>query len=485
MKTRIAIAGSLTILVFILLPIALIFSELRDQGIFSISAIVLLVYIGMYVFGGVAKLIVYLIYGVITTMFLLFLPEGYQLPFVIIGTLLFVLNPLAILETWFENHLKDEDVLPIRISLYGSYWPFYSYRKEMKNFYHLPQARKLYTKRWYLYMRQMTTLTLLLLGVFLFINQINNIKNSLNDFSLDNFMIFYLVIIVFILTFILFKKGFSSTFRVFVIGLFPVMIYLVLISEVQSPLKFILAIAVLIMFVVVSVYEFVMFYQRVAYDAYRYYDVDQQKEVNANALFEPLVYNESYTKCAHYQIKVKPETFQKQWHDIQVYANYFRFIITAYAYGRQMVHVHADFHHNQAKRAERFKVWLESRFKMAIPLDLVDDPGKTRYEQMFFHRPGYIIARAQNLAQLLLDLEIESKIILSFILYFETEDELAAFALERPLTRLDEMSSEHVKTVRVDVPTLNDAFLIEAKVTEVLLDMMTHRGRFVRISVYY
>jgi len=90
------------------------------------------------------------------------------------------------------------------------------------------------------------------------------------------------------------------------------------------------------------------------------------------------------------------ETFQKNLHDILVYANYFKFIITAYTFGNQMVHVYADFHYKQAKRAEKFKVYLEAMFKMGFPMILEDDPEKSLYEKRFFHRPDYIIARAQS-----------------------------------------------------------------------------------------
>jgi hypothetical protein len=81
MKRRIAIAGSLTILIFILLPIALILFELRGQGIFMIAAILTLVYVGFYVFGGVPKLIIAFIYGAVTFIFLFLLEEPYHLPF--------------------------------------------------------------------------------------------------------------------------------------------------------------------------------------------------------------------------------------------------------------------------------------------------------------------------------------------------------------------------------------------------------------------
>ncbi len=485
MKTRVIVSLTLTILIFLFLPFALILLNYRGQGIFMISAIVTLVYVGVYVFGGVPKLIVSFIYGAVTFLCLYFLDAAYHLPFIIVGSLLFVLNPLSSFETYLTAKMNDEDVLPIRISIRGSYWPFFSYQKEMKNFYHLPQARKLYTKKWYLHLRQMTTLFLVTLGIFLFILGINNIANTLDNFDWLNFFIFYNVIVIFILAFFLFKKGFTSTFRTLVISLFLPLIYLILISSFPDALKYSLAGSIFLIGLIVGGVELYKYYQRVSYDSYHYYDVDEQLDVYANALFEPLVYNESYILCGHYQIKVKQEDFNRHLHDILVYANYFKFIITAYAFKKDVVHLHAHFHHKQKKRPENFKTYLESKFKMDIPLDLIEDPNKESYEKHFFHRPGYIISRAQSLAGLLKELEIKTKIIISVIVYFELEDELEAFMDEYTVTRLSDLSDDEYITVRVDIPSVNVDYMIESKIRELLLALMVHHGKFVRISVYY
>jgi hypothetical protein len=485
MKTRIAVAGSLTLFILVFLPIALVLADIQSQRFFLILSIILLVYLGIYVFGGVAKLVVYFIYGLVMFLTLSFLPLDYHLPFILFGTLLFVLNPLASLETYLESKMRDEDVLPIRISIYGSYWPFFSYRHEMKNYFHLPQARKLYTKSWYLYARQTTTIFLVSLGVFLFIHEINNIANSIDNFNFGNFFVLYIVIMVFILAFFSFKKGFTSTYRMLVIAMFPAFIYVVSVSELERVLKFVIAGTLFILGVIVGIVEIIKFYRRVAYDAYRYYDVDQQKEVFANALFEPLVYNESFILCGEYKIKVTLETFQKHFHEILIYANYFKFIITAYAFGQETVYLHADFHYKKGKRAHLFKTYLESMFKLAIPLELRKDPNKEIYERKFFHRPPYIIARAQHLAELLKELEIDTKIVISMILYFEREEDLHNFEEDYPILRLDQIETENTFAVRVDIPSPNLDYVIETKIREVLLSMMIHEGRFVRITVYY
>ena len=63
---------------------------------------------------------------------------------------------------------------------------------------------------------------------------------------------------------------------------------------------------------------------------------------------------------AEYQIKVPLDKFQKYFEEILVYANYFKFIITAYSYKRNTVYLYADFHEKNAKRAEKFKSNLKT-----------------------------------------------------------------------------------------------------------------------------
>jgi hypothetical protein len=485
MKARIIVAATISFLIIILLPVALIVYATRDQGLFILIALLILVYLSIYVFGGVAKLVIYFIYGLVTMLSLLALPVGYQLPMVIVGTLLFVLNPLAGFESYLESSMRDEDVLPIRISLKGSYWPYYAYRRDMKNYYHLPQARKLYTQKWYLHLRQLTTILFFGLGIFLLISQVRHITNTLNDFNYDNFFVFYIIVVVFILTFFSFKKGFTSTFRLLVVCMFPVFIYLVLVSGFDGVVKLSLSLTLLGAGLAVTAFEVYKFYQRVTYDSYSYTDLDQQMDVHANALFEPYVYNETFTNVAVYTIRVKPEVFRKRFHDILVHANFHRFFITAYTEKEASVNLHCDFHFRHEKRADLFKTYLEAMFRTPVPLELKYDPDKLGYEETFFHRPPYIVARAQHLASLLKELEIESKIILSMVVYFENRDDLTGFSAEHPTTPLEEISSAESYAVRVDVPSANIDYMIEAKVQDVLLTMMTYKGRFVRISVYY
>ncbi len=484
MKQRIIISSIIILLTIIALPFVMIFAEQHEQGLFLIGVLILAVYLAIFIFGNIPKLIIYMIYGGMTAFFLYAL-QDYQIPIVMIATLLFILNPLAQFENFLNEKMSDEQVLPIHISIHGSKWPFFEYRKAMKNFYHLPQSRKLFTKKWYLRARQLFMLLFIAGGIFLFINQINMIVNTLNDFSWDRFFTFYMVVILFLLAWIIHLKGFTSMFRALSVSLFPPIIYLVLISSFANSLRYSLAGSLFIIAIVTSIWELMALHQRVAYDAYEYYDVDRQLDVYANALFEPLVYNESYTLCADYRFRGTQKEFDRIFQDILIYANYFKFIIVAYACGQQTVEINAHFHYRDEKRVLKFKSYMESKLKRKLDVHYYHDFNKTEYEQQFFHKPAYIIARTQRLAELLSDLQITSKIIISFIVYFEALEDLEEMAKHYRLTPLTNMKVDQYLTARIDIQSINDDYVIETKVRDFLLNLMIHSGTFVRVSVYY
>jgi len=226
-------------------------------------------------------------------------------------------------------------------------------------------------------------------------------------------------------------------------------------------------------------------HKRVAYDSYHYYDVDLQREVYANALFEPLVYNETFTLSGHYQLKITKKQFDLHFHDLLVYANFFHFIITAYTIDKTEIHVYAEFNKKAHKRAHKFKTYLETKYKTNVSLDLKEDPEKTIYEKTFFHKSEYIIARAQRLAELLKDLSIDANIIISIIAYFQSEEDLRKISREYQVKRLTDVKYEDYITARIDFSSVNNEYMIETKIRDVLLSLMVYHGKYVRISVYY
>ena len=485
MKQRMTISIIISALIIITLPFAFTLFEIQWKSIFLIFSLITLAYIGIFIFGGLPELIIFGIYGGLTALALRLINIDYQIPIIVIATLIFLLNPLSSFESYLRKQMKDENTQPIQISIRGNRWPFFAYRKEMKNYYHLPQSRKLYTIQSYKYLRQFLMLALIGIGIFSFIHEVNHIANTLDNFNWTNFVTLYIIVMIFLLAYFLYLKGFTSTFRTFAISLFPLIIYIISVSTFDNVIKISMMIGFIIFTLVIITIELYRLHQRVIYDALTYYDVDMQKDVYANALFEPIVYNETYTLCSEYLIKTDKTTFDLHFHDILVYANFFHFIIVAYTINQTEVTLHVHFYYKDHRRVDKFKSFLETKFQRSIPVHTFSDFSKTDYEKNFFHKDSYIIARAQHLAYLLKELQIHSKIIISIIVYFDKLKDFEAFNNVHDSVQLNDIVIENYVSARVDCICVNNRYVIETKLREILINLMIYHGKFVRLNVYY
>lgn len=485
MKRRVNIFLVSLITIIILLPSSFIFKEPKDRTFFAGIVLTVLVYVLIYSFGGLAKLIIYSIYGIICAMLLIVLPQ-YQIAITLLASLLFVLNPLAEFENYLSKRISDEEIVPINVDLYGSRAPYMAYRKEMKNYYHLPQTRKLYTKKPYYKLRQVIILILTAIGVFVLINQLGEMAITFENFKLSSFFSsLYGLFVIVTSILVLYKKGFTSLFRILVILIYPPIIYVFLIYIPVDSTKYILSGVALILGIATGVYEFIKLRARVIFEHYHYYDQDKQREVFANALFEPFVYNENYQISVVYQIAIALPQFQKKLQQVLIYANAKKFFITAYTYDKKFIKLYCEFHNEDELKVHKFLDFLEAQFNDQIQMVIREDKYKTLYEKNFFHQPNYIIARALYLADILDELEIRSKVIISFVVYFNTNEDLHAFSLKYNYKYLRKISYDGHMTVQVDLQVPNTSYIIETKIQEFLLDLLIYNGHYVRINLYY
>lgn len=485
MKRRVLISIILISLLVISLLIVIPLTGNDYNIIYSVFSTVFLALTLVYLFGGTAKFIVMLIYSIIIIVTLILFPD-YQYPIIAIGTLFFILNPLANLETWMEKRLTEEDVLPIRISFRGRYWPFYTYRQEMKNYVRMPQTKKLYTKSWYLRTRQLVTIALLFAAIYLFINELKNIYFDLAEYNLIKIFTFYGVITLFTLTFILFKNGFTAAFRAAIMFVFIPIIYAIWFLPIELFSKIILSSVVAVIGIADVIYEKFVSLNRVAYSAYKYYDPVDQRYIYANAFYEPLVYNETYNIVGIYKFKASSEEFHEKLHDILFHSNVKHFMITAYTFDGSHINIYTEFYQKHAKRAKRFTHFLETLFHTKVDNEIVYDKSKQVYEETFFHKTEYIVARALALSELVDNLSIGSdNVIISVIFSFGSLKDIKSLSRIYYVTRLEDYDDHEYFAVRVNVRSSRSKFAIEQKVRDVLLNALIYRGNYVRISLYY
>lgn len=484
MKKRLIVFIIAVVLILLTIPVAIFYLDQDQSILYALIFGVSLLYMFIFLFNGLAKLIVYGIYGALTAFLLYFLPD-YQYSIIAIGTILFVLNPLVNLEEKLEKKFYDDLVLPLKISLRGSFWPFYEYRKQMKDYYHLPQTKKLYTQNNYLRIRQTITLIMFFGGIYLFINELKNIAFELGNYDAQNFFMFYAVISLFIATITLYNKGFQSLFRIITILMFPPIIYALAFTNFSLVSKVLFMTGIAFVGISNAVYAMLGSLRRVAYSEYKYFDVEEQWQVFANDLFEPLVYNETFTIFAKFSFKCDLNSFKEVFHDILVHSNVKRFMITAYAYDGKNILLFTEWNQKHAKKALKMQGYLENKFQANVKAEILYDKEKTLYEKYFFHKTEYIVARALTLSQRLKTLQMHEHVILSFIFSFHSIENITNLEKIYYLTRLEELDDKDYFAVRLDIKVANNPYQIETRVRDILLDAIINKGQYVRISVYY
>ena len=144
MKVRLITSIILLVCMALLFPYAIIQLEPFGQGVFSLVLFFSLVVVGYYIYGGLAKLTIYSIYLILLFLGLLYLPDAYQVTVSLVGTFIIITNPLQNFEKYIAKKMSKEFTNPIKINISGTYWPYFEYRREMKEFYHLPQIKKLH-----------------------------------------------------------------------------------------------------------------------------------------------------------------------------------------------------------------------------------------------------------------------------------------------------------------------------------------------------
>ncbi|MDY0277734.1 MAG: hypothetical protein RBQ97_06585 [Acholeplasma sp.] len=484
MKKRIIILLTTFLFMFITLFVSFFIIDREFRRIILALSLIFFTYSSIYFIGGIGKLVSSIIYGIGLGILLSLLPK-YDNALFFIGTFLFALNPLSDFEQVVEERFPtDRSIIS---QLKGSYEPYYEYRKEIKNYYHLPQMRKIYTKPRYLKLRRAVTIVMAMLAVFLLIREVNNLINLLKHFDIHTFFAStYSVIILSFLTVILYHKGFQSTLNLLTVSIFPPISYSLFLVVKPTYLGIILGLVILVLGIIIGLYQYFSFRSRIVYEYYFYYDNEKQAEVYANALYEPFVYNEDFNQTVIFKIKTNIQFFNKIFHSIVVYADLHRFYITAYTYNRNEIVLYTEFHHQENKTITKFKNYLETVFEGSIKSDLIIEKGKKFYEENFFHNNDYIVARTVYLAEILKKLEIKSNVIISMVAYFNDLKDINELSNKNyTVVRLPEYDMKNVFTARIDMKVANVEYIIDSKVRELLLDLLINHGTYVRISVYY
>src|SRR5690554_5366853 len=208
-------------------------------------------------------------------------------------------------------------------------------------------------------------------------------------------------------------------------------------------------------------------------------------EVYANDFYEPLVYSDTYYLVSIFKIEISLKEFQRNLNDVIIRANFLRTIITAYTYDGNFIYLYTDNYYKNTKIPRKFKNYLEYKFKTKVYDNSILDKEKEIYEKTFFHKDSYIVARAINLAELLKDFKIDAHIVVRVILNFRSLENMTQMAKQFPMGRIKEMDSHNGYVGFVQETLVNQNYLIEAKVRDILLTRLIYQAQYIRILVFY
>lgn len=479
MKKRLLIATTIFLVLVATFSILSVTLKTTIRPIFLFSFFIATFYLVIYFIGGISKLFVYLIYGVAIFLLIYFF-NSYRFAFMIIGTFIIVMNPLAYIENRLAPLIDSPEPFELQMLVTRSYFPYYDYRAKMKEYYHLPQARKYKNERRYYILVTATTIVLSLIGILLSLLELNAMTEDLANFRLESILVFYIVVVIFGSAVILNKKGFNSLRHFITPFIFVPMALLVLMTELPIAWKISISAMAALLTLITLGYEIILYYKRVAYHSSVYIDSNTNHLVHANLLYEPYMFNEFYTLVGKYEINTNEISFQKYFEQVLVYANYKKFFISAFVETGSSIILYTQFHKNNKNDAIKFSNFLEKTFETSVLSQISDDPSHAIYENTFYRSDDYIVARAVSLGALMKEMEITDPLIISMYFYFKNLDLLKDF---NDLYKVDIVAVEYdLVMIKVEFEIVNVEYLIDIKVREILLNALINDGTYVRIT---
>lgn len=443
-----------------------------------IVAVYIIISALIYWLYGMPRLVVYSIYWTILLGIGFSIKEDYRLMLILILTIIIVINPLSGFEHYLDKKLSLSATETFKFIRNGKYKTFYLYKKQMNDYFHLPQTRKLYTKPIYKFLRTFFVITLFTILIFLLIYTTNDIIR-LQGIRDINIVSIYFQIVLAILIILLHKRGFTSMFRGLRLSIFVPVIYLIIMSNLDDLIKWSFVSLLIIGFIGLIVTETYFSYTRVEYSAYNYFDPITNQDVFANALYEPFIYNDNRVALIKFRIYSSKDVFVKNLKELLIYANMHKFILTAYTYNKGEIDFYVEFYNE--KIIEKATQKLASVFKYDVQTLRIEDP--LFYEKTFLHNHEYIITRALSLAHLLKDLEIKDNVIISTSMHFSNIDNAKETFRNYNVNLLE--NKENYCLLEVNIKVKNLDYIIEKELRDVLLDMLVNGGTFVRVMVYY
>jgi hypothetical protein len=484
-KRRIIVAIIIYLNLLALAIVLTILAPASKRGLFIVLGISAIILNTIYLICGLTYFINYFIYFAAVGI-LIWLFPSFTILFALFGGTLVVVNPLAFLTKILDKAWPhtSKGILKVNNFFFIKRRAYFRYRSAMKEHYHLPQFLKIKNHRTYKLLHSASLLFILFLVVFLLFWDIPRIAFA----NLTQMSIFrmYVGVALFILDFILYKKGFSSLLAGFTILVFPAFIILaVILYKNLGPTLFIIFIS--ITFVTMSLnlfYQLKSYYSRVSYLPIHYVDAKTGVEVHANGFFETFVYSNSYTFMAKYTIKASKTKFNQKFQKLLEYLNFRKIILMSYTSEGDEISLYFLFYKKDQKKNQALKVYLMSLLEQQVSEYSFDDRTFSIFEGFFMQRTEFIIAYAKNLAYLS-RLLLETKLILISITYYFTKyEKMMSFFHAQKSVRVKNIESYQTFVLNTNIECVNNDFIIENSMLDTIILASINEGKFIKLNIY-
>lgn len=480
MRTRFFISITTILISLSLLVVGLIFFD-GDLKILSQVQFFYVLFLSLtYFIGSIPKLLIFFVYAVFYTI-LMYYFSYYRIGFIILAVFTFLFNPLSFLENKIRTtyHMKSDFSLSKLFNKKTA--QYYEYRKKMKDYYHMPQVKKIYEKSYYFYLRYTVVAGLLVFATYLAFEELSSIALTLSVFDIDTAIQYYLVISAYTLAYLIYRKGFKSAFYVLTTLFLPLIIAILFNIRNQELYIQVISYSLIFVEIIVVIYQLSLYYRRVSYQSMEYYNTDHRRHTNFNLLYEDFLNNDIYSQIVRYEISISSTAFLEKINLILQYANFYKFYIISYDYSQNKSSILCSFT-KQSSRISKFSNILTKIYKTEIKYDLISDRYKYLYET-YISNDLYIIAKANILASLYREIAQAEEIILDLYFYFKNYTDVVNFSYEHKITiNVTDQNLFYIK-VREKLPNIE--YVIELKIREILLNSLINEGVYDKIDINY
>jgi hypothetical protein len=485
MKRRISLAIIIYTTIILAEVLALVFLDSNSRGTSIFLTIALSLLNTIYLFFGFSVFACYSIYFLLIGLGIL-LFRNMIILVAVVGAVIIVVNPLSFFSKYLNKKLPkiSKGILQIDSLFFTKRREYYRYRKAMKEHFHIPQFLKIKNRKTYKLVHMASVFALFFLAVFLLVWDLPRIAyNNITPMSIFRI---YSGFALFVLDFVLFKKGFSSLLSFFSILVFPsfVIITIILYENIGSNVFIILESVIIATMIINVVYQIKYYYMRITYVALNYVDKKSTHEVCANALFETFIYSKYYNYIAKYNFKANKDLFNQKLQKILEYLNYHKIILMSYLYDKDEVSLYFLFYNKDTKANTKFKAYLMNLLGTEIFEYSFEDKAFNVFEVFFMQRNEFIISYAKHLAKLSRVLTNSKSIVISLTFYFTKYEKMISFFNAQKSVRIKNIESYQTFVLNTNIECDNNDFLIENNLMDTIILATINEAKFIKLNIY-